>query len=426
MKKIILPLIVVFLVASCAPNPKSLSLGLDYLDELPLTVYESEKMSPQNMDYDQENKLFVIHPGYYKNKLIHYYKFRLYAPSTYPGKFSMGGENNVHTMPVYVLTTTGDVNGVAEYIFPHYPGGGDEEFYSDFVQVHYVTVTPKEARLIRSAEDVLRNELPVQVSDEYINTPIIPSLSRLQDVDGGVAPINSLRGWYKGKQIEFFTFETTSQDWADFLNPKTRIGDAASPDSGYAMDVIPNMIISKDKVLTAPIWHLNQYFFGVTPGENNGGPAKMGQRNVIDVDRKDDAYSPLWQVFWISKLPFGYNADDVSSSEDITEENGFSVIQTPMFVNCPDIGPYGGSEENEKKAAAFNVMPVGDSVVVRGALVMQAGKELTAVSGGNTVGTSTSGMMGEYSFTIPKTSIVDNSVTVQDEDGNDIAVFDLP
>ena len=51
--------------------------GGDYLTQAPATVYESEQMSPQNMDYDATNKMFVAHACWYNDRLVHYYKFRM-------------------------------------------------------------------------------------------------------------------------------------------------------------------------------------------------------------------------------------------------------------------------------------------------------------------------------------------------------------
>ena len=39
------------------------ALGTDYLDAAPATVYEDEELSPQNMDFDKENNMFVAHSG---------------------------------------------------------------------------------------------------------------------------------------------------------------------------------------------------------------------------------------------------------------------------------------------------------------------------------------------------------------------------
>ena len=59
-------------------------LGEDYIDTVPPTIYEAEEMSPQNMDFDKENNMFIAHAGWYNDFVVHYYKFRIYAPGTYP------------------------------------------------------------------------------------------------------------------------------------------------------------------------------------------------------------------------------------------------------------------------------------------------------------------------------------------------------
>ena len=39
--------------------------------DIPPTVYESEEKSPQNMDFDTANNMFVAHAGWYNDQLIH-------------------------------------------------------------------------------------------------------------------------------------------------------------------------------------------------------------------------------------------------------------------------------------------------------------------------------------------------------------------
>jgi hypothetical protein len=69
-----------------AAAPMIHAQGLDYIDAAPATVYEATELSPQNMDFDSTNNMFIAHSGWYNDKLIHYYKFRIFAPPTYPGK----------------------------------------------------------------------------------------------------------------------------------------------------------------------------------------------------------------------------------------------------------------------------------------------------------------------------------------------------
>jgi len=370
------------------------------------------------MDFNKDDNLFVAHPGYYKDKLIHYYKFRMHTPSTYPGQIAPGNQNTIPTVPLYVLTTSGDITGFVGFVISKYPGGEDAEEYSDFVQIHYVTVPEDEIDNVKSEADVLNNGFTIKSTKSYINAPVVPKGARLEDIDGeSIAPIDSISAWYKGEEVDLYTFESTSEGWAKFLNDKTRDGT-----DGYEMVVVPTMILSADSVRFEPIWHFNQYFFGVTQGENNGGPAGMGQRNVIDVDRKDPNYSPLWQVFWITQVPLGYEADQVSNSDDITPENGFELIQTPMYVNCPNIGPHFGSDRNTKKAESFDNVPTGDKVEINGALVMRGDEEVTAFSGDEELATETTGMMGAFSFTLDAKDL-DEEVIIEDKDGKVVATY---
>lgn len=68
------------------------TLGTDYIDVAPATVYEAAEMSPQNMDFDAANNMFIAHSGWYNDNEIHYYKFRIFAPGTYPGTWSWNVE----------------------------------------------------------------------------------------------------------------------------------------------------------------------------------------------------------------------------------------------------------------------------------------------------------------------------------------------
>jgi len=65
------------------------------------------------MDYDQENNLFIAHPGWYNDAVVHYYKFRIFAPSTYPDVIAPGSAAaDVPTQRVFLVTTTGGFDGV--------------------------------------------------------------------------------------------------------------------------------------------------------------------------------------------------------------------------------------------------------------------------------------------------------------------------
>ena len=392
--------------------------------EPPKTVYESMEMSPQNMDYDGANKMFKAHSGWLNDQLIHYYKFRMYTPDTYPTKVQMGQSPTIPVAPVYLLTTTGDLTGlVADQLPILRYHTADGEAYSDFVRVVFVTVgSSYVANTWTAYADLVDAGASMTESSTFVNMPVVPTGSKLEDPAsmGTAAPISAVMAWYRGWQVQTFVFETTSQAFADAYNPLTRTGTAGSANSGFEIVVTP--FVQGSSVTFAPIWHLNQYSTGVTTGTNHGGPSDMGQRNVIDKDRMDLGYSPLWQVHWVAKVPVGYSADMASHAAQITGANGFEVMVTPMFVNCPNVGPHGGGAENTDKASSFGAgsLEAGSTVKVEGALVMEAGKTVKAFVGTNEVASATTGMMGGYVLEVRADDLAvgDNTVEVKDGAGN--------
>lgn len=400
----------------------------DYISEPPATVYEDPVMSPQTMDYDKANKTFIAHPGWIDDKLIHYYKFRMYTPDTYPSKVEPGRAPDIPIGEFHLLTTTGDFSGIVAGQKPIIRWHtADGENYSDFVQVIWATVAPSYvANTYKSYGDLVENGTSLTPSGVYANVPVVPIGSHLQDPSGsGFSPIEPLMVWYRGVEVQTFVFETTSQAFADYFNPVTRIGNAALAGSGYEITV--DAFVASGRVAILPIWHLNQYWAGVTPGVNSGGPWKGGMKNIVDLDRGNPGYTPLWQVFWVSQVPLDYSADLASDAAQIMEANGFRVTQTPMFVNCPNVGTRGGSTPNPNKATTFGRSQVsaGETVRVMGALVMQAGASVDAFVGSTKVATTTTAMMGGYQFGLPASvfSAGTNTITVKDGSGNVLETF---
>jgi hypothetical protein len=404
----------------------------DYVSSAPATVYESSTMSPQNMDFDAANNMFKAHAGWLNDKLIHYYKFRMYTPDTYPSHIAMQGTPHIVIAPLYLLTTNGALSGLVadqKPILRHHHADGQS--YSDFLEIHFVTVSGSHAaNTYRSYGDLqAASMVPASGSGIYVNAPLVPTGSTLQAPSGtGTSPILPVMVWYRGVEVQLFFFETTSQPFADHFNPKTRSGSAGGAGSGFEMTVSPGMM-NANKVRWEPIWHINQLFTGVTPGVNSGGPADMGQRNVIGVDRLDSTYSPLWQVWWITQVPPGYKADQASHPNQFTSANGFELMKTPMFVNCPNVGPHGGGSTNGQKASSFTKSPSVNrdaSVTLEGALVMAGGQIVKAFVGAREVASATTGMMGGYALTIPGSELTGSTtVTVKDATGATVATYTL-
>lgn len=403
-----------------------------YLTQQPPTVYEDPNISPQNMDYDRENNMFVAHPGWLNDKLIHYYKFRMYTPATYPTRVPMQDPPSIPIAALYLLTSSPD--GFTGLILEQKPviryHTVDGEDYSDFVQVHWVVVgSGYVANTYKSYGDIVdqvpsENIVPTSI---YANLPVVPTGSKLQDpiaLGTNAAPIKPLMVWYRGVEVQTFVFETTSQQFADHFNSVTREGTAANQGSGYEITV--SQLVADGSVRSIPIFHLNQYSTGVVAGENHGGPWNGGGRNIIGFDRRDSGYSPLWQVFWVSGVPIDYTADMASNPAQLTDANGFKVDATPMFVNCPDVGPHGGGTLNSRKASSFS-RSLGQSgnFTIAGSLVMEADKTVRAFLGEKELASGRTNMMGAYAFQLSSEKLPEgqSTITVKDEAGNIVQEF---
>jgi hypothetical protein len=57
------------LLLAVASYTASAALGDDYITAVPSTVYEAAEISPQNADYDKDNKMFIAHPGWLNSKV---------------------------------------------------------------------------------------------------------------------------------------------------------------------------------------------------------------------------------------------------------------------------------------------------------------------------------------------------------------------
>ena len=324
------------------------SIGEDYIVSAPATVYEYTNITAQNMDFDKAENMFIAHSGWYNDKLIHYYKFRMYTPMTYKGIIKEGSSAaDVPIQKVYLVMDDDKIVG-NPIIESH---TADKNAYSDFMAVEIVTAPiDYSAEDFKSVGDILSSSAVVlSQSVSVINMPVVPTGSTLQDPhkkSNEKAPINPVSVWYKGVEVQTFVFEVTDQKLADLFS-YTRTEDPADP--AYSITVVD--FASNIKVKSALLWHLNQFSHGVTTGENGGGPNPEGMRNIINLDRGDPGYSPLWQIFWVNELPINHEADQVSNPNDMEKE--FQSIITPMFVNCPDIGKVG--EENTRKKNTFEM-----------------------------------------------------------------------
>ena len=281
------------------------------------------------MDFDAVNNMFVAHACWYRNKIVHYYKFRMYTPSTYPNTIE-DATSMVPIQQVMMMTTTGDFDGVrGKPIIQFHHDDGEQ--YSDFQRVVFVSVDDDYmADTYKSVGDVMASGATLNETEIILNLPVVPTNSTLQDPakkGTNAAPIDAVEVFYRGVEVSTYVFEVTTQEAADFF-AKTRTKDPMA--FAYKIPVVA--FATSAFVKAIPLWHFNQFSYGVTPG-NGGGPNPEGMRNVIDADRGDgDAYSPLWHIYWMTEVPVNYMADHVSSRVGL-QMDGFELFVTPMFVN---------------------------------------------------------------------------------------------
>jgi hypothetical protein len=400
--------------------PAVQGLGSDYIDVAPMTVYESDEASPQTLDYDKERRVFPAIAGWYNDYLIHYYKFRIYAPPTYPNVISSSSTSmDVPVQKLYVTTTDGTMDGaVGDPILQYHHVDGVN--YSDFMEVYLVSVASNySANTYKSEGDVLENAMATPVPTGVIlNLPIVPINATLQDPANSelAAPIDPIVAWYKGVPIWTYLFEVTNATaasyWAD-----TRTADPSDPD--FAVTVTP--YASASGVQSIPLYFLNQYTAGVD-GTNFGGPDSHGMRNILNLNRGDAGYSPLWQLLWVSQLPVNYSVNQVSNVADLTPSNGFAITPTPIFVNCPTVGAVASSVNPNKKSAFATTIGLKDasteemfSILGTDAqliLTPDVPVDLRVANTSTTVASTTTNAAGAYQFDLPSSSIPEGASAI--------------
>jgi hypothetical protein len=324
-----------------------------------------------------------------------------------------GTSADVPLQKIFMVTTTGDFDGVVGTPIIEYHTS-DGVTYSDFMVVTFV-VAPEDyvADTYKSAGDIADSNATMTMSNIVLNIPVVPTGATLQHpVTGGttMAPILPVPVYYRGVEVWTYIFEVTDASAAAyFANTRTETGSEISRQqtTEYGIPVVPTFA-TPTFVSAIPLWHVNQFSNGVVEGVNGGGPNPAGMRNVINLDRSDAGYSPLWQLQWATELPINYSADEFSNSMQGTPTNGFRFISTPMYVNCPDIGPIGA--DNTAKAETFmtSIMTddemMGETFTVIGShmsVILTAGQAIMfKADTGDLIGNTTTNMLGGYEYTI--------------------------
>jgi len=128
----------------------------------------------------------------------------------------------------------------------------------------------------------------------------------------------------------------------------------------------------------------------------------------------------MWWIQWTVELPMNYLANEASSDTVMTDENGFAHVQTPMYINCPDIGPV-GTEDNPDMLASGQFQTTIDpsmvsnyiqgsdmsTILTPGVVVVLETKE-----GGVVLATVETSMMGAYEAEILSADVPDGTTAV--------------
>lgn len=249
---------------------------------------EGETMADESMSdeamAEEEPVNFELVQGWYEGDQIFYYDFGANTPASEDG-------SEVITAPIYVLVTGFDEDGNPQVVDGQYnivdvvPG---DEGYSDLWEVIFVTVPEQyEANTITSAQEILDGDYELTVSGVFVNCPIVPAGSELENPED--APL--VTGWYRGEEIVYFDFG-------------------------------PN------EPITAPI-----YAF-VTGFDADGNPQFVdGQHNVVGVVPGDEGYSAFWYVHLVV-VPEEYQAETITSVQEVLD-SGYETMQPGLLVNCP-------------------------------------------------------------------------------------------
>jgi hypothetical protein len=152
------------------------------------------------------------------------------------------------------------------------------------------------------------------------------------------------------------------------------------------------------------------------------------QQRKKNLDRPDPGYSPLWNILWATEMPINYSADQFSNAQQASmdEDGSFVFFQTPMYVNCPDIGLV-GDEMNTLKLSDgdefMTTIALGDDMMMEDtftligtspALIFAADEPITFVAkpSGDVVGETTTNIMGGYEYDLEAAMIPDGTTEI--------------
>jgi hypothetical protein len=320
-----------------------------------------------------------------------------------------------------MMTTDGGFDGVVGLPIIEYHTA-DGVVYSDFMQVVFVDAPADYvADTFKSVSDIMESGASMTETDIVLNIPVVPTDSTLQDpsekgtTTAAIAPTMT---WYRGQPVQTFVFEVTDASAAAFF-ADTRDAATRAPRQGELVTGLEIPVVgfaAPSGVSAIPLWHVNQFSNGVMEGQG-GGPDPAGMKNVINLDRPDVGYSPLWNILWGTDVPVGFAADEFSNANQVTADSGLVFFRTPMYVNCPDIGLVG--EMNTLRAESFKssiMLGMESNLLVGSApsIIFLADAPITFVAkpSGETVGETTTTIMGAYEYELMSVDIPEGTTEI--------------
>lgn len=115
----------------------------------------------------------------------------------------------------------------------------------------------------------------------------------------------------------------------------------------------------------------------------------------------------------------GYSGNEASSNTVMTSANGFEFFTTPMFVNCPNVGPVDKTVLNDKKKDSFttSISTSEETVWLLGSapsLIFNADMPITFFAeDGTEIGSTTTNLMGAFEYELDVSMIPEGSSIVK-------------
>ncbi len=176
--------------------------------------------------------------------------------------------------------------------------------YNDFWLVNKVTV-PKNyvANYVTSLAEIQKEGYAITATTNVVNCPVVPiGSTATKRIGGGNAGL--MQGWYKGKLVQYFSFEEK------------------------ALTAVSGMVPISPLYVT----------FKINPNLPNGGPASgfvtesgsTQTHNVAATVPSDASYSPLWSVNVYDNAKFSMVSNLATAQAATRLATGVATVNCPV------------------------------------------------------------------------------------------------